>query len=150
MKKDLYKLTFKKFNNLIKFIVLILLIMTTCVNLIVCKNFKKVFARPNPDIVVKDFFNSLIKKDYVRAYSFLCEENKKLTTIEEFVETIKNFQEIKEYEILSSNVGYKNARISVDLKSISYDEEETTKIEVPFIMQEDKWRIVFYDIELEK
>lgn len=150
MKKDLYKLTFKKFNNLIKFIVLILLIMTTCVNLIVCKNFEKVFARPNPDIVVKDFFNSLIKKDYVRAYSFLCEENKKLTTIEEFVETIKNFQEIKEYEILSSNVGYKNARISVDLKSISYDEEETTKIEVPLIMQEDKWRIVFYDIELKK
>ncbi|GAI32513.1 unnamed protein product, partial [marine sediment metagenome] len=94
------------------------------------------------------FFNSLIKKDYVRAYSFLCEENKKLTTIEEFVETIKNFQEIKEYEILSSNVGYKNARILVDLKSISYDEEETTKIEVPLVMQEDIWRIVFYDIEL--
>ncbi len=150
MKKDLYKLTFKKFNNLIKFTILILLIMTTCVNLIGCKNFKKVFTRPNPDIVVKDFFNSLIKKDYVGAYSFLCEENKKLTTMEEFVETIKNFQEIKEYEILSSNVGYKNARILVDLKSISYDEEETTKIEVPLVMQEDIWRIVFYDIEFEK
>jgi hypothetical protein len=150
MKKDSCKLNFKKFNNLIKFTFLILLILTTLINLIACKNFKKVFARPNPDIVVKDFFNSLIKKDYVRAYSFLCEENKKLITIEEFIKIIGNFQEIKEYEILSSNVGYKNARISVDLKSISYDEEETTKIEVPLVMQEEKWRIVFYDIELEK
>jgi len=150
MKKISYKLTFKKFYILVECIVLFSLIILTCINLVGCESFKKALEGPKPEPVVDNFFKSLINKDYSKAYSYLCEGNKSKLSSNEFIDKMQDFQEIIRYEILSSNVGYKNSKVTVNLTTLSYDEEEIKEIEVPLIKEEDEWRIAFWDIELEK
>ena len=150
MKKISYKLTFKKFYILVECIVLFSLIILTCINLVGCESFKKALEGPKPEPVVDNFFKSLINKDYSKAYSYLCEGNKSKFSSNEFIDKMQDFQEIIRYEILSSNVGYKNSKVTVNLTTLSYDEEEIKEIEVPLIKEEDEWRIAFWDIELEK
>lgn len=150
MKKISYKLTFKKFYILVECIVLFSLIILTCINLVGCESFKKALEGPKPEPVVDNFFKSLINKDYSKAYSYLCEGNKSKFSSNEFIDKMQDFQEIIRYEILSSNVGYKNSKVTVNLTTLSYDEEEIKEIEVPLIKEEDEWRIVFFDIEFEK
>ncbi|GAH49022.1 unnamed protein product [marine sediment metagenome] len=150
MKKISYKLTFKKSYILVECIVLFSLIILTCINLVGCESLKKALEGPKPEPVVGSFFKSLINKDYSKAYSYLCEENKSKFSSNEFIDKMQDFQEIIRYEILSSNVGYKNSKVTVNLTTLSYDEEEIKEIEVPLIKEEDEWRIVFFDIEFEK
>ena len=150
MKKISYKLTFKKSYILVECILLFSLIILTCINLVGCESFKKALEGPKPEPVVGSFFKSLINKDYSKAYSYLCEENKSKFSSNEFIDKMQDFQEIIRYEILSSNVGYKNSKVTVNLTTLSYDEEEIKEIEVPLIKEEDEWRIAFWDIELEK
>ncbi len=150
MKKISYKLTFKKSYILVECILLFSLIILTCINLVGCESFKKALEGPKPEPVVGSFFKSLINKDYSKAYSYLCEENKSKFSSNEFIDKMQDFQEIIRYEILSSNVGYKNSKVTVNLTTLSYDEEEIKEIEVPLIKEEDEWRIAFFDIELEK
>jgi len=150
MKKILNKLTFKKSYILIKYTVFIFLVILICFSLTGCESFKKALEGPKPEIVVDNFFKSLINKDYSKAYSYLCEGNKSKFSSNEFIDKMQDFQEIIRYEILSSNVGYKNSKVTVNLTTLSYDEEEIKEIEVPLIKEEDEWRIAFWDIELEK
>lgn len=149
-KKVFYKFAFKKFIGLIKYTVFIFLVILICLSLTGCESFKKALEGPKPEIVVDNFFKSLINKDYLKAYSYLCEENKSKFSSNEFIDKMQDFQEIIRYEILSSNVGYKNSKVTVNLITLSYDEEEIKEIEVPLIKEEDEWRIVFFNIEFEK
>jgi len=149
-KKVFYKYAFKKFIGLIKYTVFIFLVIVICFSLTGCESFKKALEGPKPEPVVDNFFKSLINKDYSKAYSYLCEENRELFSSEDFIKKMQDFQEIIRSEILSSNVGYKNSKVTVNLTTLSYDEEEIKEIEVPLIKEENEWRIVFFDIEFEK
>lgn len=149
-KKVFYKYGFKNFIDLIKYTVFIFLVILICFSLTDCESFKKAFEGPKPEIVVDNFFKSLINKDYLKAYSYLCEENKSKFPLNEFIDKMQDFQEIVGYEIVSSNAGYKNAKVTVNLTTLSYDEKEIKEIEVPLIKEEDEWRIIFFDIEFEE
>jgi len=149
-KRVFYKFAFKKFIGLIKYTVVFFLIILIFIKFVGCESIKKSFASPKPDPLVDNFFRSLINKDYSKAYSYLCEENKEIFSLEDFIKKMHNFQEIIGYEILSSNVGYKNAKVTVNLTTLSYDEEEIKEIEVPLIEEENEWKIIFFDIEFKK
>jgi len=150
IKEVFCNLTFKKFIGLIKYTVLFSLIILIFVNFTGCQIIRKSFSSPKPEPVVNSFFTNLLDKDYLKAYSYLCEENKSEFSLNEFIDKIHDFQEIVRYEILSSNAGYKNAKVTVNLTTLSYDEKEIKEIEVPLVKEENEWRIVFFDIELEK
>lgn len=97
--------------------------------------------------VVKNFFDALIGKDYDSAYGYICSEDKKYRTLEDFNNDLGNVTDIISIEINWVEVKNNIAVVGIDLTDFYDGEEKMYKdIEVSLVKEENgSWKIKYWD-----
>ena len=98
-------------------------------------------------IVVEDFFNLIMEKDYESAYGYLSRRDKEDHQLQDFIEEFSDVTDIIKVELNWVEVKNNVAKVGIDiLDSYDGDQQIYKDIEVSLVKEENgKWKIVFWD-----
>ncbi len=139
-------------------ILFIILILLSCVNFSACtffSNIKSFFIDKfsvdeeigEVTVIVNEFFDLLIDKEYEKAYEYLSREDRSMGDPEDFSDEFKDVTDIVSIDIKWVDIKNNLAVVGMDLTD-SYDGEEKVfkEIEVSLLREDDEsWKIVFWD-----
>jgi len=139
-------------------ILVIILVIFLCLNFSGCtffSNIKSFFTDKfsveeeieEVTVIVNEFFDLLIDKEYEKAYEYLSREDRFIGDPEDFSDEFKDVTDIVSIDIKWVDIKNNLAVVGMDLTD-SYDGEEKVfkEIEVSLLREDDEsWKIVFWD-----